>query len=215
MVCGILLSASKTLNIGVTLECYLCCMSIKEFHTYPDNEILRLMQNNDETALKILFHRYYKMLCEFVRIYTRDETVCEEIIADLFVRLWKNRSKLEVEHLKSYLFISARNLALNFVRKPDSPVFYIDRLEDFESFFYDEGNPHRIMSDREACESVFSFIDLLPERQKEVLLMSRIDNLGKERIAEILSISVRTVETTLYAAVSQLRTIMNRYNRAT
>ncbi|PWG80846.1 RNA polymerase sigma factor [Pararcticibacter amylolyticus] len=190
-------------------------MPIKGFRTYPDNEILKLMQNNDEAALEILFQRYYKMLCEFVRIYTRDDAVCEEIIADLFVKLWKNRSKLEVEHLKSYLFISARNQALNFVRKPDSPVFYMDRLEDFENFFYDEGNPHRIMSDREACDSIFSFIDLLPERQKEVLLMSRIDNLGKERIAEILSISVRTVETTLYAAVSQLRTIMNRHNRAT
>ncbi len=69
----------------------------------------------------------------------------------------------------------------------------------------DYRTPFHILAGRESYKEIFSMIDKLPARQREVLMLSRIEHLGKERIAELLGISVRTVETLLYQSIKQLR----------
>lgn len=184
-------------------------MSLKEFSNYADSQLYRLVREDDQTALEALFQRYYTSLCQFTRIYVKDETVCEEIISDLFIKLWAGRFATEILNLRSYLFTSARNLAFNFSQKKTAPLAFIDDLSSYENVFYNDNNPHSLISDRESYQSVIALIDMLPDRQREILLMSRVDNLDKYKIAEVLSISVRTVETTLYAAINQLRSLIN------
>ncbi|WP_069658679.1 RNA polymerase sigma factor [Arcticibacter eurypsychrophilus] len=186
-------------------------MSIKKFRQYQDADLYALIQNNKQVALEVIFERYYKSLCSFIVIYAKDKTVCEEIIADLFIKIWNNRASTEINNLKSYLFIAARNLALNQKNKKIVPIAFMETLDAYENTSSMDDNPFQIISNRESYDSLISVIDLLPERQREVLLMSRVENLDKNKIAEILTLSVRTVETTLYSAVKQLRaTLTNR-----
>lgn len=182
---------------------------------YPeltDEELTDLLRQNDPVALETLFKRYYKSLCHFCALYTKDHEIAEEIIADLFIKLWDSRYDASILKLKNYLFVSAKNLSLNYNQKKKAPVDSIEDLELQQHLFQDEETPFKILSGRESYKRIVAVIDTLPLRQKEVLLMSRIDNLDKHKISEILGISVRTVETTLYQSIKQLRLLLKDSN---
>jgi len=177
---------------------------------YPeltDEALTDLLRRNDPLALETLFNRYYKSLCQYCAVYTGDYEVSEEIIADLFIRLWDNRKANTILNVRSYLFISAKNRSLNHRQKKKDPVFSIEEL-DAGQVFKDAETPFHILSGRESYQKILRLIELLPLRQREVLLMSRIENMDKNRIAELLGISVRTVETTLYQSLKHLRVLL-------
>lgn len=178
---------------------------------YPeltDEALTDLLRRNDPVALETLFNRYYKSLCQFCTVYTKDYEASEEIIADLFIRLWDNREDTQITRVKSYLFVSAKNSSLNYTRKKKDPVDSIEDLGTDQHLFQDIKTPFHILSGRESYQKIISTIELLPDRQREVLLLSRIDHVDKNRVAELLGISVRTVETTLYQAIRQLRQLL-------
>lgn len=177
---------------------------------YPeltDEALTDLLRRNDPLALETLFDRYYKALCQYCVLYTGNYEVSEEIISDLFIRLWDNRNGTAILKIRNYLFVSAKNLSLNHKQKKKDPVSSLEEL-DPEHIFQDMETPFHILSGRESYQKILKLIDLLPLRQREVLLMSRIEQMDKNRIAELLGISVRTVETTLYQSIKQLRALL-------
>ncbi|HKG07394.1 MAG TPA: sigma-70 family RNA polymerase sigma factor [Pedobacter sp.] len=178
---------------------------------YPeltDEALTALLKSDDHLALETLFNRYYKPLCQFCTVYTRKYEASEEIIADLFIRLWDNRNDIRITSVKNYLFVSAKNLSINHHQKKKDPVDSFEDIDAKQHILKDTKTPFQILSARESCQTIISTIEMLPDRQREVLLMSRIDNLEKNRISELLGISVRTVETTLYQAIRQLRQLL-------
>lgn len=170
-----------------------------------DEALTARLKRNDALALETLFNRHYKPLCHYCALFTKNFVVAEEIVADLFIKIWDNRHTSDLLNVKGYLFLSVRNLSLNFIQKKKSPV---DSLEDAgiaELIIKDMNTPFSVLSGRESDQRILAMIDRLPARQREVLLMSRIDAIDKHTIAQVLGISVRTVETTLYQAIQQLR----------
>lgn len=173
-----------------------------------DDALMCLLKENDHLALETLFNRYYKGLCRFCALYTNNMEVAEEIIADLFIKLWDNRGTVTIMNVKGYLFISAKNLSLNYNQKKKPPVDFLEEMEIKQPMALDANTPFKIISGRESYNQIMRVIDTLPSSQRKVLLMSRIDNLEKHEIARILDISVRTVETTLYQAIKKMRTLL-------
>lgn len=173
-----------------------------------DEALTDLLKSDDPQALETLFNRYYKTLCQLCAVYTKDYTAAEEIIADLFMKVWDNRKETNILNIKNYLFVSARNQSLNYKEKKKAPVDSIESFNLEQYLFSDQETPFRILSGRESYQKIILMIDKLPQRQREVLLMSRFDHLDKHKIAELLGISVRTVETTLYQSIKQLRELL-------
>lgn len=183
------------------------------YFTNSDEDLLSLIASDDALALETLFNRYYPALCKFTSIYLNDYNKAEELVADLFMKLWDKRSLLEIKSLKKYLFSAARNAALNEIQRVKLNTFSING--DGESLMLLDGhlNPHELLTSRETCKEIIDLIHQLPDRQREVLLMSRVDLLEKENISELLGITVRTVETLLYQAVKGLRTLIPNIGR--
>lgn len=178
---------------------------------FTDEALVSRLKSDDPVALETLFNRYYKSLCHFCCVYTKDHAVAEEIVADLFIRLWDNRKETTILKVRNYLFVSARNLSLNYTQKKKNPVNSFEDLDVHEQqhqVLQDHNTPFDILSGREASEHLIYMINKLPKRQREVLLMSRVDHLDKHTISQLLGISVRTVETTLYQSIHQLRTLL-------
>jgi RNA polymerase sigma-70 factor (family 1) len=173
-----------------------------------DESLTALLKSGDPTALETLFRRYYKSLCQYCAIYTKDFAAAEEIVADLFIKLWEAREDSNILHLKNYLFVSARNLAFNHKQKKKAPLDFTEDLALHAHLSPDVNTPFKILSGRESYDRILRVIDTLPERQREVLLLNRVDQVDKHRIAELLGISVRTVETTLYQSIKQLRLLL-------
>ena len=183
---------------------------------YPeltDEALTDLLQKNDHLALETLFNRYYKPLCQFCAVYTREYVIAEEIIANLFIRVWDNRQDAVILNIKSYLFISAKNQALNHLQKKKEPVDFIEDIQIDHYSIQDQHNPFQLMSSRESYKGILSIIDTLPPGQRQVLLMSHIDSLDNRQISGILGISVRTVDTTLYKSIKKLRLLLKDFRR--
>jgi RNA polymerase sigma-70 factor (family 1) len=194
----------------LTLQSYIWCKSKYGMYlSFTDEALMALLKQNDTVALKTIFNRYYKSLCQFCSVYTKDHFVAEEIVSGLFIKLWDIRNDVEILHLKHYLFVSAKNLSLNHIQKKKDPVELIEDIEFNNNMLQDRDTPFNILSGRESCNDILRMIDKLPASQRQVLLMTRVDNLDKYEVARILGISVRTVETTLYQSIKKLRQILN------
>ncbi|MBB5635290.1 RNA polymerase sigma-70 factor (ECF subfamily) [Pedobacter cryoconitis] len=180
-------------------------MKTNNYNVFSDEELLALLHQDDTLSLQTIFTRYYTPLAHFSTIFTKDITTSEVLIADLFIKLWDNRKQLEIRLLKPYLFQSAKNLSLNHLKKHKPKL---DTFENLQTRPSEHLTPFEILTNKESQQRILSLINLLPERQREVLLMSRIEQIEKTNIAPLLGITVRTVETTLYQAIKSLRTLL-------
>ncbi|QNK64677.1 sigma-70 family RNA polymerase sigma factor [Pedobacter sp. PAMC26386] len=188
-------------------------MKITDYNVLSDEELLALLHQDDVLSLQTIFNRYYKSLCQFSSVFTKEITASEVLIADLFIKLWDNRKQLEIRLLKPYLFQSAKNLSLNHLQKRKDPINLLKTTDLKESLKSGYLTPFEILTNRESQQRILSFINLLPQRQREVLLMSRIQQIDKSNIAPLLGITVRTVETTLYHAIKSLRILLSNQAR--
>ncbi|WP_443946692.1 RNA polymerase sigma factor [Pedobacter sp. AW1-32] len=180
--------------------------------TVYDEDLMTRIAGGDSTALQLLFEKYYTPLCKFTSVYLKDTDRTEELVSDLFMKIWDKRTTLIIQSVKHYLFTSARNMALNSNQKAGlqtMPIEGFDAVLDIEDVHL---NPHDLLSSKESFSEIIKLIDQLPERQREVLLMSRVQYLDKENISKVLNISVRTVETLLYQAVKRFRDLITAKN---
>ena len=176
-----------------------------------DAELLQRLRAGDERALEIVFRTHYSGMASFVQRFVRSPDVAEELVQDLFLKLWSKREQLsEIETFRTYLYRAARNQALNWLRRQK-----LERRWQ-EEHAGDEEATTTQMADEDASEhevaaAVRSAIDRLPPRCREVFLLSRDGGLTYAEIARTLEISVKTVETQMGRALKSLRVALQRY----
>jgi len=176
---------------------------------YEKDLIVRL-KAGDQTAFELLFHFYYPGLVMYSAQFTTDRIEAEEIVQDFFVRFWqKHQQILLTDSLKSYLFLSVKNGCLNYLKHKKVEEKYIRQMAELSSrhLAYD---PDLYLAS-ELQEKVKNAIDLLPEKCREIFIMSRIQGLKNEEIATNLNISKRTVETQISKALKVLRVELKDY----
>lgn len=176
---------------------------------YEKDLIVRL-KAGDQTAFELLFHFYYPGLVMYSVQFTTDRMEAEEIVQDFFVRFWqKHQQILLTDSLKSYLFLSVKNGSLNYLKHKKVEEKYIKKMAELSGrhIAYD---PDLYLAS-ELQEKVKNAIDLLPEKCREIFIMSRIQGLKNEEIATNLNLSKRTVETQISKALKVLRIELKDY----
>ena len=168
-----------------------------------EQQLLERMRDSNHAAFKELFYRYYQELCCYAEWHVRSRECAEELVSDLFVRLWENRASLAITNIRSYLYQSTKNRALNYLRKQVPATEPIEHYNDIRQ--PDGDSPYQQLLLKESHKTMNRLIDDLPERRKIIFLMSRIDGLSYREIASLLKISVRTVEDQMLKAVKTLR----------
>ena len=163
------------------------------------------LADGNERAFDALFVEYYPKVLQFVMRFCHDKSEAENIVQDLFMELWIKRERFtKIENLDNYLFVSARNSAIHYVKQSLVCV-------DDESACNVQSN--YVSGDMKLCyEELYGFImreiDSMPEQRRRVFVMSRVDGLSNAEIAERLGISKRTVEPHISAALAHLRKIL-------
>lgn len=163
--------------------------------------ISRLKSGAGDTY-KTIFDLYYKPLCSFAKKYVTDLQLAEDIIQDLFLKLWEQRRDITIKSsLRSYLFQSARNECLNYLKHQAVTEKYKEHLSHVQAgeFFLDS------MEEEEINQLIYKTIRSLPPRCRQVFEMSRFEGKSFEAIASELSISKNTIKNQLVDALKQIR----------
>jgi RNA polymerase sigma factor, sigma-70 family/RNA polymerase sigma-70 factor, Bacteroides expansion family 1 len=149
-----------------------------------------------------LFDRYYEPLCRSLEYYTRDTQAIEEIVEDIFVTLWENREHQQIEYIKAYLFSAARNRALNYLRDKQRQTSLLE-LWAQDSLQQMQGQD--ILDYDKLVPQLQKAVDLLPEKCREIFELKQKNRLTYNQIAELLHISVKTVESQMSIAHRKIR----------
>lgn len=168
-----------------------------------DLQLLEKLRSGDENALTGIYKKYWQPLFTSSYNILRDKQACEDIIQELFIRLWNNRQNIEITvSLKAYLYASMRYEVYRQIRTGAARAGIFDDLPERLQSPTTYGN----IEYKELIAQVNSVVDSLPQKCKEVYKLSREEYLSHKEIAGRLNISTKTVENHLTKALRQLRT---------
>lgn len=154
----------------------------------------------------------------FAMSFLRKREVAEEIVSDVFVKTWENRTELEkIKNLKAYLFVSVKNACLSQLRKDKKDkIVSINGMEDFW-FIPVESTENEYIS-KESIEHINKAIDKLPPKCKLAFTLAKINGMKYREIAEIMNVSEKTVNNHLVYAIKKISEILgvkrSKYSKA-
>jgi RNA polymerase sigma-70 factor (ECF subfamily) len=166
-------------------------------------EWILALKMGDLQAFNDLFDCYGKRLYYFSIRYLKLEENAEEIVQEVFMKIWNNRLELSAQKsLEAYLFTIARNGILNTIRKSKSEQAYLNyaKINPGKNVLLDEE-----LNFNELEKAYHQVIEQLSPRRKEIFLLSREQSLSNAEIAEKMNISVKTVENQMTSAISEIR----------
>ena len=166
-----------------------------------DIQLIENIRQGDYVSYNNLFIRYYNRLCLYVSHITNKNDDSEDVVQELFIKLWTNHKKIDIQSTVSgYLFQMARNMALNHVRCETNRKKAIGRIpiepeqEEIDGLEYEEFST-----------ALNDCLRQLPERSREVLLMHRMYGLKQKEISEKLNITVQTIKNQIWASMQRLK----------
>jgi RNA polymerase sigma-70 factor (ECF subfamily) len=191
---------------------------VSPIHEIPDPHLAReardrawavRIRTGDTAAFEALFYAYFQPLCDFVSTYVEAADAAEELVQDLFCKLWDQRYEWEISgSVKSYLYKSARNRAFNYLRRRRVEEAFQARQAVLQGSI-DEGKAHVLPDDQveanELGRALENAVAQLPPRCREVFTLHRDQQLTYSEIAHVLEISVKTVEIHMARALVALR----------
>ena len=181
-----------------------------QYHTIENESLLvQNLSKGNLLAFNTLYNEYSNRLYRFALGYLKSEAEAEELVQEVFTKIWEKRADLKKElSFKSFLF----TIAFNIIRKHFRTKAHL--FEYFKTGFFSE--PDMQTSQKITYDSLYQYItelvNQLPERRKEIFIKSRYEGLSIKEIAEKLKISHKTVENQLTDALKFIRTNLNREN---
>jgi len=154
-----------------------------------------------------LFREHYARLCELVHGYVQSTDVAHDVVQDVFLALWQRR--VDPASLNAaYLYTAVRNRALKVLRHHRVAQRYRERNATPE---WDPRSTDDRVRQRETAEAIDAAIAQLPDKCREIFLLSRRQHMTNTEISAALGISVKTVETQMWRALRKLRASLSPY----
>ncbi len=172
-----------------------------DYHSLPDDILLKLLKADDELAYKVLYNRYWKNL--FLKAYakTHSKETAEEIVQDIFYSLWQNRNKNKIENLHSYLLTALKYQVITHIREK------IRRQEKISALIWNEADSttDSTIALNELASKLREAVSSLPGKTREVFLLSRVEKMQVSQIARNLQLSEKAVEYHITRSLKLLR----------
>ena len=170
---------------------------------------LRLLQNNIYNGDSASFTRMYGLL--FKRLYNfsfsivRVPETATEVVEDVFLKLWLQREKLDsIQNISVYLYVAVKNGSLNRLAQKANQWQHTSFDELVPEMAAIDNDPLRLMITKEMLEKVNAAIENLPPRCKMIFKLVREDGLRYKEVAEILNISINTIDVQMATAVKRI-----------
>ncbi|PPK99529.1 RNA polymerase sigma factor [Parapedobacter indicus] len=174
-----------------------------------DEMLLNALKNHDSYAFEAIYHRYWRRLFVFVYQQMGSKDEAEEVLQDLMLSLWQNRSDSNIRNLRSYLFIAARNLVNMHYRKEINLRKYREfqlMQEVMESI-----PPENAVYEKELLDAIEKVLEKLPEKTACIFRMNKLDHVSVNKIATHMGLSDKAVEYHLSKSMKVMRKQLQRY----
>ena len=179
---------------------------------FSDNhppELLQHIAAGDQAAFRQVYAYFYKRLYQFALAIVKTRESAEEIVEDVFVRIWQQKETLPaIRNLRVYLYTATKNTSLNYLSKKARESI----AEPFDHIHIELGGsditPEQILITAEMYQKVQKAVEALPPRCKMIFKLVREDGLRYKEIAEILNISVNTIDVQMAIAVKRIATAL-------
>ena len=171
-----------------------------------DHELFRQVKIGNRIAFQTLFRKYYASIVRFIFRFVKDRDTSEEIAQELFISFWENAPRLAIKiSFKSYLYTSARNHALNYLKKNTIREKY-----------------HRLSAtaDNSGSENIDSMtfndlirkaLQILPDKCREIFVLSKYEGLTYDEIADYMGLSKKTIENQMGIGLKKIREWLQPY----
>lgn len=168
-----------------------------------DSRLIALLREGDPLSFEILFQKYYVRFYNFVFNLTKNSQAAEDIIQNVFMKIWINRASLRPDQsIHNYIYVLSKREMLNHIRDRKAYV-QVERLVMTEQ--PSEEVTDQSMSLKELDGRIRRFIADMPEQRRKVFLLSRYRGLTNKEIAEMMGLSVRTVDRHINLALTSLK----------
>lgn len=172
--------------------------------SHTDEQLLSLIKTGDEVAFTILFERYRSRLYYYLLRHTKSKEIAEEIVIDIFMKLWKGRELAEeIKQASAFFHKVGYYKAMDFLRttarRKQLKQVYIDRAS-----IEHEKMPDELLIDEEAKTLILNAISQLPPQRKLIYQLSRQEGLSHDQIADALNLSRSTVNNSIVSATRSI-----------
>jgi RNA polymerase sigma-70 factor (family 1) len=172
---------------------------------WNDQDQLKLsISQGNQSAFEQLYLQYNKKLISFASFLLKSKELAEEVVEDVFVKLWCRRATVkEIKDLKLFLYTSTKNLSLNTLAKNSNKITS-SSIELLDLDFYSQESPQEALIATEMMKNMQFAIEALPPRCKLIFKLIREDGLKYKEVAEILGISVNTIDSQMAIAIKRI-----------
>jgi len=179
--------------------------------TTTDNLTLLALRQGDEQVFERVFREYYATLCVHARRYLIEHEVAEEVVQDMFYKMWERRESLIINSsISAYLYRAVTNHALNYIKYQG----HARKYREFIGFRAEEQktiSAHDTLVHNDLEKQLIGLVQAMPERRRMIFEMSRLEGLRYTDIAERLGISLKTVEVQMSKALEYMREHLRDY----
>ncbi len=179
-------------------------------------ELVARIRAGDARAFERIFVAYFPALCRFVRPYMRSPDEAEELVQEVFLRIWQQRTAWAPSNLRAYLFGAARNSAIN-VQRHNRVIARFEEAAVREQLIPGVGQrpvpPDVAIQTSELAAALKAAVNAMPERRRQVVILRWEHHMSQSEIAQALGITVRTVETQFARAMVFLRNRLASFRR--
>ena len=179
-----------------------------------DNEVIKRLLSaiaftNDQAAYKELFVLLHSRLKQFAYSILKSQEEAEELVSDLFIKVWQKRDQLTtIESPLLYFYTTAKNLAYNRLNKQkrQQNLHPEEWLVHLNSIYFD---PEQLMMTEEMMRQIRQAVNSLPPRCRIIFKLVKEDGLKYKEVAELLQLSVKTIEAQMAIALRRLGKCMH------
>lgn len=165
-----------------------------------EKELFQRIANSDETAFEQIFHAYNERLLPFVGAITKSTSAAEEIVQEVFLRLWLHRASLaNMEEPAAWLTRVASNLSLSYLKRVATYSRILQTIKPEETLT--ETDPATTLDTKKIAELVADAVAQLPAKRQQIYRLSREKGFTRQEIADSLQLSESTVKNQLTAAL--------------
>jgi RNA polymerase sigma factor (sigma-70 family) len=172
-----------------------------------DSQLIDLLSKGDQDAFNVIYRRHWKKVYNESHKRLRNTELSEDLVQDVFADLWLKRYGKVIENLEAYLTCSIRyQVFMVYKKKCRSPFFELP-LTNIEDLSVDNASVHEV---NELKDCINKWMNLQPEKRREVFRLKFIEDKSNKEISEVLHISQKTVQNQFTTSLHSLRSTLSK-----